>query len=223
MAIDRQAIVDSVYGGAATPAKALVPASMAGTNGTASSDASLDVDGAKQLLATAGVTNLTVKLLATKDPRPYSPDLSATANLIAADFAKVGVTANVEVADTLGAYLRQSTDKKRDGAVLIGWTSDNGDTASFLSLLLACDGVGKSNRAEWCNADFDKAIGAARKATDTMAEFSALNDAQTIAAREVPLLALVHTLAAVPMRKAVSGVVADPLGRHNFAKAAVSP
>jgi dipeptide transport system substrate-binding protein len=223
MAIDRQAIVDTVYGGDAVAAKALLPASMAGTNGEAAADETYDVDGAKQLLAAAGVSNLKLKLLATKAPRPYSPDLAATANLIAADLAKVGVEASVEVPDTLGAYLRQSSDKKRDGAVLIGWTSDNGDAASFLALLLSCDGVGKSNRAQWCNADFDKAIDAARRATDPMAEFGGLNEAQSIAAREVPLTALVHGLVAVPMRKGVSGVAADPLGRHNFAKADISP
>ena len=184
------------------------------------------VDGTKrieQLLSDAGVTSLKLKLLATKQPRPYSPDLAATANLIAADFAKVGVDATVEVPDTLGAYLRQSSDKKRDSAVLIGWTSNNGDAASFLALLLSCDGVGKSNRAQWCNPDFDKAIATARAATDPMAEFEGLNQAQAIAAREVPLTALVHGLVAVPMSKAVSGVVADPLGRHNFAKADISP
>ncbi|HVZ13064.1 MAG TPA: ABC transporter substrate-binding protein [Bauldia sp.] len=222
-AIDRQAIVDAVYGGTASPAKALLPSTMAGTNGEAAADETYDVDGAKQLLAAAGVSNLKLKLLATKAPRPYSPDLAATATLIAADFAKVGVDATVELPDTLGEYLRQSSDKKRDGAVLIGWTSDNGDAASFLALLLSCDAVGKSNRAQWCDADFDKAITAARAATDPMAEFAGLNEAQTIAAREVPLTALVHTLSIVPMRKAVSGVVADPLGRHNFAKADISP
>ena len=222
-AIDRQAIVDTIYGGDAVAAKALLPSSMAGTNGEASSDDAYDVEAAKQLLSDAGVTSLKLKLLATKQPRPYSPDLAATANLIAADFAKVGVDATVEVPDTLGAYLRQSSDKKRDSAVLIGWTSNNGDAASFLALLLSCDGVGKSNRAQWCNPDFDKAIATARAATDPMAEFEGLNQAQAIAAREVPLTALVHGLVAVPMSKAVSGVVADPLGRHNFAKADISP
>ncbi len=50
--------------------------------------------------------------------------------------------------------------------MLIGWTSENGDLDAFLSLLLSCDAVGKSNRAQWCNADFDKLLAGARTTAD---------------------------------------------------------
>jgi len=220
-AIDRQAIVDNVYGGAGVVATGILPADVAGAAGEATSDA-YNVDSAKQLLAAAGVSNLSLKILATKEARDYNPDLAATANEIVGDLAKVGVNATVATPEIFGDYLRQSADKKREAAVVIGWSSENGDAASFLSLLLACDAVGKSNRSEWCNADFDKAIAAARAAPDLATLVTSLDAAQHIVAIDVPVAVLTHSLVAVPMKKAVTGVVADPLGRHNFAKADIA-
>ncbi|MEJ0013801.1 MAG: ABC transporter substrate-binding protein [Bauldia sp.] len=218
MAIDRQAIVDQVYGGAANASNSVMPNTMAGYDGKLLGD-TYNVEGAKALLAEARVSNLSIKLLATRTPRPYSPDLAKTATLIAADLAKVGVTATVETPDLLGDYLRQSTDKKRDSAVLIGWTSDNGDPGDYLALLLSCEAVGQSNRTEWCDPNFTKALGAARAATDPATQATLYSEAQKIVLDQAPLTAIAHTLVSVPMRKTVTGVVADPLGRHNFAKA----
>ena len=217
-AIDRQAIVDNVYGGAGVVATGILSPDVAGAASEATSDA-YNTDAAKQALSAAGVSNLSVKILATKEAREYDPDLAATANQIASDLGKVGVNATVTTPEIFGDYLRQSADKKRDAAVVIGWASENGDAASFLSLLLACDAVGKSNRAEWCNADFDKALAAARAAPDLATLASSLDAAQHIVATDVPVTVLTHSLVAVPMKKAVTGVAADPLGRHNFAKA----
>ena len=45
-----------------------------------------------------------------------------------------------------------------DGAVLLGWTGDNGDPDNFLAVLLGCDAVGNNNRAQWCNKEFDELI-----------------------------------------------------------------
>jgi dipeptide transport system substrate-binding protein len=222
MAIDRQAIVDQIYGaGAAKAANSVVPNTMFGYDGKILGDV-YSVDGAKALLAEAGVSSLSIKLLATKTPRPYSPDLAGTAAMIAADLGKIGVAATVVTPDLLGDYLRQSTDKKRDTAVLIGWTSDNGDPDDFLSLLLSCEAVGQSNRTEWCNPDFTKLLMAARMATDPAERAALYSEAQRIVLDQAPLTAIAHTLVSVPMRKTVTGVVADPLGRHNFAAADIS-
>ena len=215
-AINREAIVDTIYGGGtAEAAIGLVPRTMAGYDASVAGDV-YDVDAAKQLLAAAGVGGLKVKLLATKAPRPYSPDLAWTGNMIAADFAKVGVEATVEAPDSLADYLRQSADKKRDGAVLIGWTSANGDAGALLSLLLSCDAVGKSNRSEWCDPAFSDLLARARASTDPAEQASLIAQAQKMVSDEAPLTAIAHTLVAVPMSKAVAGYAADPLGRHNF-------
>lgn len=222
LAIDKQAIVDAVYGGAASAANSLMPPSMSAYDGSFA-DGAHNVEAAKQLLADAGVSNLKIKLITTKLPRPYNPDPLRVANMIAADFAKVGVAASVVVIDQLGEFLRQSADKDRDGAALIGWTSDNGDADNFLSLLLSCDAVGASNRAEWCFAPFDDLVARA-KATRNPAERAAIyKDVQEILNVHQPLTAIAHTVVSVPMAKAVTGYAASPFGLHNFEGVDIAP
>lgn len=213
-AIDRDAIARTIYLGLAEPAARLVPATIAGADATVPAD-TFDVAAAKQALADAGAGSLSVKLLVTSTPRPYSPNLVGIANLIAADLTAAGVAATVETA-TLPDYLRRSAEKSRDEGVVIGWTSASGDLNTFLSVLLSCEAVGKSNRAEWCDQAFNAKLIAARTA-DAATATAALDEAQHIVADQAPLVPLVHTLDAVVMAKSVSGYAVDPLGRHNFA------
>ena len=105
------------------------------------------------MLADAGVTNLKMKIWAMPVSRPYNPNGRRIAEMIQADLAKVGVTADIYTLEW-GEYLKPSADKNRDGAVEFGWTGDNGDPDNFLATLLGCDAVGGANRANWCNQDF---------------------------------------------------------------------
>ena len=54
-------------------------------------------------------------------------------------------------------------EKDRDGAVILGWTGDNGDPDNFLDTLLGCDAVGGNNCAQWCNKEFDELVQKAKK------------------------------------------------------------
>lgn len=215
MAINKQAIVDAVYGGAASAANSVVPPSMWAYDGTAV-DAAYDVEGAKRLLAEAGVANLKLTLMTTDVARPYDPDPERVAHMIATDFAEVGVEATVVTPELLGEFLHMSSETDRDGAVLLGWTSDTGDPGSYLSLLLSCDAVGMSNRAQWCNARFDALLDAADAAPDAEARAGLYAEAQQMLAVHQPLTAIAHTVVSVPMAKSVRGFTASPLGYHSF-------
>jgi dipeptide transport system substrate-binding protein len=85
--------------------------------------------------------------------------------LIQADFAAIGVEAEI-VSMEWGEYLKQSSALDRDGAVLLGWTGDNGDPDNFLAVLLGCDGVGANNRAQWCYQPFEDLIQKAKGTSD---------------------------------------------------------
>ena len=91
-----------------------------------------------------------MKIWAMPVQRPYNPNARRMAEVIQADWAKIGVKAEI-VSFEWGEYLKRSKEKDRDGAVLLGWTGDNGDPDNFLAVLLGCDGVGGANRAQWCN------------------------------------------------------------------------
>ena len=93
--------------------------------------------------------------------RPYMLNARRAAELIQEDFAKIGVTVEI-VSYEWAEYLERSKAKDRDGAVILGWTGDNGDPDNFLDMLLGCDAVGGNNRAQWCNEEFDKLVNDAK-------------------------------------------------------------
>lgn len=222
MAIDKQAIVDAVYGGMATAAASVVPPSMWSFDAKAV-DPGYDVEGAKALLADAGASGLKVTLLTTVASRSYNPDPGRVAAMIAADLTKVGVAVDVVTPETLGEFLAQSSAIDRDGAVLLGWTSDNGDPGSYLSLLLSCAAVGSSNRAQWCYVPFDRLLDQANTTADPAARAALYGQAQEILAVHQPLTAIAHSVASVPVAKTVVNFRASPFGLHNFAGVDLKP
>jgi dipeptide transport system substrate-binding protein len=214
MAVNKQAIIDAVFQGAASVAKNPIPPTMWSYNNAVEDD-KYDPEAAKKMLADAGVSGLKMKLWAMPVSRPYMLNARRAAEVMQADFAKVGVEAEI-VTYEWAEYLKLSKDKARDGAVMLGWTGDNGDPDNFLDTLLGCDAVGGNNRAQWCNEEFDKLVKAA-KVTSDMAERTKLYEqAQVVFKREAPWNTLDHSLVFVPVSKKVSGFVQDPLGYHRF-------
>lgn len=213
-AINKQAIVDAVFQGAAETAKNPIPPTMWSYN-EAIEDDTYEPEVAKKMLEDAGVSGLSMKVWAMPVARPYMLNARRAAELIQADFAKVGV--NVEIVSYEWAeYLDKSKAKDRDGAVMLGWTGDNGDPDNFLDTLLGCDAVGGNNRAQWCNEEFDTLVTKAKEAADPAERTKLYEEAQVVFKREAPWATLDHSLSVVPMRKNVEGFVQSPLGDFAF-------
>lgn len=214
MAVNKQAIVDAVFQGQATPAKNPIPPTMWSYNDAVKDDA-YDPDAAKKMLEEAGVKDLSMKVWAMPVARPYMLNARRAAELIQSDFQKVGV--NVEIVSFEWAeYLERSKAKDRDGAVILGWTGDNGDPDNFLHTLLGCDAVGGNNRAQWCNQEFNDLVVKAKTTTDQAERTKLYEQAQEVFKREAPWITLDHSLSVVPMRKEVQGFVQSPLGDFAF-------
>jgi dipeptide transport system substrate-binding protein len=214
MAVNKEAIIEAVYQGAGAPAANPIPPTMWSYN-TAIQDDPYDPEAAKQMLADAGVEGLTMKLWAMPVSRPYNPNAQRMAELMQADLAAVGVTAEI-VTMEWAEYLEQSSAVDRDGAVLLGWTGDNGDPDNFLGVLLGCDAVGGNNRAQWCNEDFEKLIQAARVTADQAERTRLYEEAQVVFKAQAPWLTIAHSKVFMPMSTKVSGYAMDPLGLHRF-------
>ena len=214
MAINKQAILDAVFQGAGKIAKNPIPPTMWSYNDAVQDD-TYDPEAAKKMLADAGVSGLSMKIWAMPVQRPYNPNARRMAELIQEDFAKVGVTVEI-VSYEWGEYLKRSKEEDRDGAVLLGWTGDNGDPDNFLGVLLSCSGVGGSNRAQWCNEEFDALIKTGVETSDQAARTKAYEEAQVVFKREAPWATIAHSIVHMPMRKEVTGYKMDPLGSHRF-------
>ena len=216
MAIDKKAIIDAVFQGTGVVAKNPIPPTMWSYNDAVKDDA-YDPAAAKKMLADAGVNDLHMKIWAMPVQRPYMPNARRTAELMQADLAKIGVTAEI-VSYEWGEYLKKSTALDRDGAVILGWTGDNGDPDNFMNVLLSCQGagVGGSNRAHWCNKDFSALLDKAAQTSDIAERTKLYEQAQVIFKEQAPWLTIDHSTVFLPMSKKVTGYVMSPLGTHAF-------
>ncbi len=214
MAINKQAILDAVYQGSGQMAKNPIPPTMWSYN-NAIVDDPYDPEAAKKMLEDAGVKDLSMKVWAMPVQRPYMPNARRTAELIQEDYAKIGVKVEI-VSYEWGEYLKKSNEVDRDGAVILGWTGDNGDPDNFLSVLLSCAAVGLANRAQWCNKDFSDLLAKAKATSDQAERTKLYEEAQVIFKDQAPWATLGHSTVFMPMSAKVSGYVMSPLGSHSF-------
>jgi len=214
MAIDKQAVLDAVYEGTGKIAKNPIPPTMWSYNDDIEDDA-YDPAAAKEMLEAEGVTDMKMKVWAMPVQRPYNPNARRMAEMIQADFAAVGVDVEI-VSYEWGEYLERIKPVDRDGAVLLGWTGDNGDPDNFLAVLLGCDAVGENNFSQWCNREFDALIQEAKTKSSQEERARLYRRAQEIFKREAPWATIAHSVVFMPMRNSVRNYVMDPLGGHWF-------
>ena len=214
MAMNKQAIIDAVFQGAGQVAKNPIPPTMWSYNKDIKDDP-YDPEAAKKALADEGVKDLSMKIWAMPVQRPYMPNARRTAELLQEDFAKVGVKAEI-VSYEWGEYLERSKAEDRDGAVLLGWTGDNGDPDNFLAVLLGCDAVGDANRAQWCNEEFNEIIQKAKVESDLAERTKLYEQAQVIFKEQAPWATIAHSVVNEPISSKVQGYKIDPFGGHVF-------
>ena len=214
LAINKQAIIDSVFQGAGEPAKNPIPPTIWSYN-DAVKDYPHDPEAAKKLLAEAGVSGLKTKLWAMPVSRPYNPNAKRMAELIQADWKAVGVDAEI-VSYEWGEYLKRSQAGEHE-TVLLGWTGDNGDPDNFLFALLSCEAAkAGNNRARWCNQEFNELIVKAQQANDPAERTRLYEQAQLVFKREAPWVTIAHSVVYQPVRKEVVDFKIDPFGKNIF-------
>ncbi|MFY9289361.1 MAG: ABC transporter substrate-binding protein [Methylorubrum rhodinum] len=216
LAIDRQAIVEAVYGAAGRLARnPLPPGSWAFHDGLP--EIGFDREAAVRLLAEAGLAGgFETDLWFLPVSRPYNPNGRRVADMIQADLARIGIRANL-VTRGWGEY-RAALYGGEPTAMLYGWTSDNGDPDNFMNVLLGCQAAapGGANLARWCDPAYDAAIQAARRTDDREARTRLYREAQERFRAGLPWVPLAHTVVHMATRRAVAGFRMDPLGRYLF-------
>jgi len=214
MAINKQAILDAVFQGAGKIAINPIPPTIWSYK-TDLKDDTYDPEAAKAALEAEGVKDLKMKIWAMPVQRPYNPNARRMAEVMQADFAKIGVEVEI-VSYEWGEYLKRSKEKDRDGAVLLGWTGDNGDPDNFLAVLLGCDAVGGANRAQWCHKPFDDVIQKAKIVSDMGERTKLYEEAQVIFKEQAPWATIAHSVVSQPIRKEVKNWKIDPFGGNIF-------
>ncbi len=208
MAIDKAALIKTIFGSSGEVARSTVPAA------SWAFDASLKAvpynpEQARALLKRAGVDKLQLTLWAMPVQRVYNPNAQLMAQMIQADWAKVGVSARI-VSYEWGEYLKRLDAGEHDTA-LLGWSGDPepADTAGQL----AC---GASSASFWCDPTYDAAINQARQTLDQPQRQQLYAKAQRIAMAQLPWSPLAHGRLTVAVRKNVAGFELGPDGGFRF-------
>jgi peptide/nickel transport system substrate-binding protein len=212
-AVDKNALIDTFYGGLAETAKNPLPPSLWGYNDSIT-EYEYDLDKAKQLLAEAGYPDgFETDFWAMPVPRPYMPQGAQAAEQMAANFEKIGVKTEI-LSPEWGVYLERTGNGEHQMAML-GWTGDNGDPDNFLYVLLDSDNAktpDAGNIAFYKNDEVHDLLIQAQRITDVAERAKLYEQAQEIIHDDAPWVPLVHSTPPLAANSKVKGYVPHPTG-----------
>jgi dipeptide transport system substrate-binding protein len=220
-AIDVDSLVKTVFQGTGTPTGAMVPEALWGHADL--QPRPYDPQKAKQLLTEAGYPDgFETDLWAIPVARAYMPNGRRAAEMIQADWAKVGVRARI-VTYEWGEYLRRS----RAGEATVGMLGGTWDypDPSQMMLRWTCEArkPGGGNTAFWCDKDYDAAIDQANRITDQAQRAKLYEDAQRAFYAGIPGVTFADVKAYVPVRTSVQGFKLHFLGGQPFGGVSLKP
>ncbi|HCX83211.1 MAG: peptide ABC transporter substrate-binding protein [Curvibacter sp. RIFCSPHIGHO2_12_FULL_63_18] len=216
MAIDKKAIVSAVYLSTGVAAVNPIPPGQWSYNKALKDDAFNPTE-AKKLLAAAGYPNgFSTDLWAMPVQRPYNPNAKRIAELMQADLAKVGVTAEIKSFEWGEYRKRMQAGEHQMG--MLGWTGDNGDPDNFLNTLLGCSSAKQngSNVAKFCYQPFEDLVQKAKVVSNPAERTKLYEKAQVIFKEQAPWFTIAHAVQLKPVRKEVVDFKLSPFGRHTF-------
>ena len=168
-----------------------------------------DPDKARKLLAAAGLANgFEIDVWVPPISRQYNPDMRKTAEILQADWARIGVKVKI-VSYEWGDFLKRLRAGEHTIA-LIGWAADIADPDNFYVPLVTCS---RPTASRWCTPGVDAMLETARRTTDAEQRQKAYQQVNAMIARENPYLLLAHGKRWQPVRREVQGFRVDPLTR----------
>jgi len=208
-AIDRDTIVSRVMEGLAIKAGQLLPEGFFGVSPKLK-PVDFDPNGAKKLLAEAGVPNgfrMTIH-----GPNDRYPNDAKICEAVGQMLSRIGIDTEVSTM-TRSVFFRDASSGSPDKGpkfsfILVGWGSGTGEASSPLkSLLHTYDrdkGMGASNRGRYSNPAVDKLIGEALASVDDAKRQRLLAQATELAIEDVGIIPLHYQVNTWAMRKGFS-------------------
>jgi peptide/nickel transport system substrate-binding protein len=214
-AINRQAIVDSLYGGTGITAREMLSPGMLGYNEDIQA-IPYDPQHAKQLLADAGMANgFTTDFWYMPVDRPYYPNPQAIAQAICNDWAAVQVKCNLKTKDWT-AYLDDARNHRLP-TWMLGWTGDNGDPDNFLYFFFGVKPAKDvPNYNTWDNSQVRDLLLQAQHSVDDTQRAMLYQQVATVVRAELPKLPFAHTTPPLFAQSYVQGYVTNPTGTELF-------
>lgn len=203
LAIDRQAIVDRIMGGAAQAAGNLLAFPGFGTSEKLAQAPKPDVAKAKQLLADAGYpTGFTLSL---GSPAGRYTNDQRIAQTVAAMWARIGVKTEVET--SAPAVFFKQRDQYAFSSYLAGWAVSSGEMINPLKALVMskdpAQGFGTTNWSKYHNPKLDELILSASKTLDDSERAKILGTASEMVIEDYGILPLQFELSVWAMKKEI--------------------
>ena len=149
LAIDVDMIIAGAYQGTVEPARALQAPSLLGYWADAPAY-TRDVAAAQALLAEAGQTGLTLTFTTLNDPT-----YQATAQIVQANLAEVGINVTINAMDPGAFYAMGADDLSKDLELTLNFFLGKNDPA-FQTVWFTTPQIGQWNWQRWSNAEFDQ-------------------------------------------------------------------
>lgn len=218
-AIDRTPMLQRFFpSGYGEPAKTLLPPHI--FRGKATEFHPFDPAKAKQLLAAAGYTGTLVRIRPTWAPRPYLPDPPAIASEIARMLKAVGFQVQEEGSPSTSEYQALKASGNFD-LLVAGWIADDTLPFTFLSDNLLSSKVGATNIPRYSSASMDALLARMRQSAGSALD-AAVEEAEAMVARDVPLVPLFHGPQIAAAASTVSGRILQPASAPRFWNLSVS-
>lgn len=215
MAVDKTTLIEAVYFGQATRAKSIVPSASWAFQSDAQ-ELGYNPVRARELLDEAGIPyNFEMEVWAIPVQRAYNPNAQKMAQLIKRYLSEVGIQVNVITYDW--GLFRENLKLGIHDSVLIGWNADNGDPDNFYRPLLTCDAIPSgTNRAMWCNQEYDDLVQQALLTDDNEERIALYHQANQLIYEQVPLMPIAHAFQYQAISNDISGMEINPFGGIRF-------
>ncbi|GGP36673.1 ABC transporter substrate-binding protein [Saccharothrix coeruleofusca] len=176
-----------------------------------------DLNKAKQLLAEANASNLTLKFYWPSEvTRPYMPNPKDIYGAIAADLQQAGITIETVTKPWNGGYLTD-VDQGIPDVFLLGWTGDTGSADNWIGTFFGNpENRFNTGAATWGN-DLAAQLKTADAEPDRTKRYGLYEDLnRKIMSEYLPAIPVSHSPPALVVKNNVKGIVPSPLTDEKF-------
>ena len=175
MSIDRQAILDALYGGRGQLENGILPHGLIGYNADLP-EIKYDVEGAKKLLADAGYADgFDLELDLSSDSDATGKNLM---DILSSMWGEIGVRCTVKTIDE--ATLQDTKHQGELGTYSSSWSADFNDPDNFMYTFFGSDANTKFRSLNYKNEDAISRVNAARSIVDEDARIKEYQDLEKI-------------------------------------------
>ena len=210
--VNREQFVKSKLAEGSEVATQFVPKAIAGYNDQVT-QYPYDPAKAKQLLAEAGASDLTLKFYyPTEVTRPYMPNPADTFTAISEDLKKIGIKIEPIAKPWNGGYKDDVQKAGKQDLHLLGWTGDYNDAGNFVGTFF-----GRAKK-EWgfTNPALFTALANADTATAGESHTKAYQDVNKQIMDYMPGVPIAYPTPALVVGPKIKGLIASPLTDERF-------